>query len=100
MARLEALSAEFAARGRRTWLVTRPGSLLLLRIEGGPGGPDEGIHALPRRDRTWAYWRPGPVALAAAAASAADIIAGPAAPCGQVPAAGPGWDKTGPGAAA
>jgi len=100
LVRLEDLAAELAARGRQARVVTRAGGLPFLRIAGEPGSPDERIHALPRRERTWAYWRPGPVALAAAAASAADIIARSPAPWVQFPVAGPGRDKTGPEAAA
>jgi hypothetical protein len=97
LARLEALAAELAARGRRAALVTRPGCLPCLDIPAGPGRPGDQVCALPRRDSTRAYWRPGLRSLAARAADAADIIAGPRA---QLPAAAPRRDKTGPEAAA
>lgn len=80
--------------------MARPISLPFVGIAGEPGGPGERICALPRRDGTWAYWRPGPVPVPGGAAQAADIVAGPPAPGAQLPAAVPGRDKTGPGAAA
>lgn len=99
LSRLEALAAELAARGCQARLVTRPGGLPFLGIAGEAGGLGEQICALPRRDGTWAYCRPGPVGVAAGAGRAADIIAGPSAPGAQLPAAVPGRDKTGTGAA-
>jgi hypothetical protein len=84
---LEALAAGLAARGCRARLVTRPGGLPFLSIAGKPGNRGERICALPRRDGTRACWR-RPVA--GSARRIAHIIAGPAAPGGQLPAAGPG----------
>jgi len=76
-------------------LMTLHGELALLGVI---GDPQDVLSACGRRRGTG--WRPGPVALAAAAASAADIIARSPAPRVQFPAAGLGRDTTGPEAAA
>jgi hypothetical protein len=101
LARLEALAAELAVRGRRAELMTPPGGLPFLRIAGEPSGPGEQICALPRRDGTWAYWRPDLMPVAGSARQAADIIAGPAVPGRQFPAPvpGAGHDRAGGGRA-